>query len=97
MSFEAVARRAESQRFKKPNGQEGVRVTQYWRRVTYERLKERCRARGIAVSRYLNALTEEMLDAEDGRAIEDAPVTAEERLDRIEAKLNRLIGRTAGL
>ena len=68
MGFEAVAKKVESQPYMiRPKGESnGIRVNQYFRRETYERLQAKCRARGISVSRYLMTLAEESI-AEDER------------------------------
>lgn len=68
MGFEAIARKVEQQPYMAaPKGKsDGIRVNIYYQRAVYERLKARCHARGISVSRYLATLAEESI-AEDER------------------------------
>lgn len=66
MRFSAVAEKVADQRWKsvKDGHRDGRGREVYFRDPVWNRLKEKCEARGISVSRYLQTLAEMSLEGE---------------------------------
>lgn len=67
MGFNAVAEKVESQKWKQTrHGQgDGAKTLLYFQRPVLEELKRRCAERGISVSRFLQTLAVESLEADE--------------------------------
>lgn len=67
MGFSSVAEKVEAQPYmrRKRGESDGVGRLVYFERSSWERLKARCEARGISVSRYLQTLAELSLDEDE--------------------------------